>query len=234
MPSKEKKERVKQIRKWFEDADSVLVLKYRGLRVAEANQLRIQVKENNARLRVLKNTLTRLALAGTPREEVTPMIDGPIAVVFSNDDMTPVAKLIREFSRGHDELFMMGGVFQGTMITAKQAEALAILPSRDVMVARMVGQVAAPLSGLVGVCVGPIRKMLGVMAAIAEKKEKEPGSAVAEPESTDEGSGAEGEDESSGGSESETEDGASDGVESKPEDESDSSGDESPGKEEEN
>lgn len=233
MPSKEKKERVTRIRKWFEDADSLLVLKYRGLRVAEANQLRIQIRNNNARLRVLKNTLTRLALAGTPREEIIPMIDGPIAVVFTNDDMVPVAKLIGEFSRGHDELFMVGGVFQGTTITAEQAGTLAALPPRDVLVARMVGQVAAPLSGLVGVCTGPIRKMLGVLVAIAEKKEKEPGLTMAEPVSTEEGSEAEGEDGSSGGVESMTQDEAPGGAESEPEDESDPSGDESSGGEEE-
>ena len=233
MPSKEKKERVTQIRKWFEDADSLLVLKYRGLRVADANQLRIQIRSNNARLRVLKNTLTRLALAGTPREEIIPMIDGPIAVVFTNDDIAPVAKLIRDFSRGHDEMFMVGGVFQGTTITAEQAGTLAALPPRNVMVARMVGQMAAPLSGLVVVCAGPIRKMLGVLAAIAEKKEKETGSTVAEPGSTEEGSEAEGEDRISGGEEIVTEDEAPGGAASEPEDESDSSGDESSGGEEE-
>jgi len=233
VPSKEKKERVTQIRKWFEDADSLLVLKYRGLRVAEANQLRIQIRNNNARLRVLKNTLTRLALAGTPREEIIPMIDGPIAVVFTNDDLAPVAKLIREVSRGHDELFMIGGVFQGTTITAEQAGTLAALPPRDVMLARMVGQMAAPLSGLVGVCTGPIRKMLRVLAAIAEKKEKEPGSTVAGPDSTEEGSEAEDGDGSSGGVKSESEDEAPGGAASEPDDESDPSGDESSGEEEE-
>ncbi len=233
MPSKEKKERVAQIRKWFEDADSLLVLKYRGLRVTEANQLRTQIRNNNARLRVLKNTLTRLALAGTPREEIIPMIDGPIAVVFTNDDIAPVAKLIRDLSRGHDELFMIGGVFQGTTITAEQMGTLATLPPRDVMVARMIGQMAAPLSGLVGVCAGPIRKMLGVLAAIAEKKEKEAGSTGAGPDSTEEGPEVEGEDRSSGGVESVTEDEAPGGAESEPEGESDPSGDESSGGEEE-
>ncbi|MBU4194259.1 MAG: 50S ribosomal protein L10 [Actinobacteria bacterium] len=221
MPSKEKKERVKQIRKWFEEADSLLVLKYRGLRVAAANQLRVEIKDNNAELRVLKNTLTRLALADTPREEITPLIDGPIAVVFTNDDMVPVAKVIKKFSLGHDELFIMGGVFQGTTITAEQAAKLATLPPRDVMLARVVGQVAAPLSGLVGVCAGPIRKMLGVLAAVVEKKEKEPGSAETQPDSADEGSEAKDEDEASGGAESEQKD------------ESGPSGEESPGEGEE-
>ena len=184
MPSKEKKERVKQIRKWFEKSDSLLVLRYRGLRVAEANEFRVEIKNNDAELRVLKNTLTRLALADTPTEEIIPMIDGPIAVVFTSEDMAPVARVIKEFSRGREELYMMGGFFQGTFITAEQADRLATLPPREVVLARMVGQVAAPLSGLIGVCVGPIRKMMGVLAAIADKKEreKEPEAAEAAPE----------------------------------------------------
>lgn len=171
MPSSEKKEKVKQIEKWFDASGSVLVLRYKGLKVFEANELRAMVGKSDAELRVLKNTLTRIALDDTPHQELIKYIDGPIAVVFAGREPAAVARVIKDYSRGREDFGLLGGWFQDTLITGKQAELLATLPPREALLARMLGQAAAPLYGLVGVCAGPLRKMLGLFQALKEKAE---------------------------------------------------------------
>lgn len=173
MPSQEKKEKVKQLKKWFEKADSFLVLHYRGLTVSEANELRSVLKAYDVDLRVLKNSLTRIALSGTERERLIPFVDGPSAVVFVRGEATDVARAVLEFSRGRSELFFQGGMMGDAVLSAEQVNSIAALPSKEVLLAQAVGRAAAPLSGLVGVCVGPVRSMLGVFAAMAREKERE-------------------------------------------------------------
>jgi large subunit ribosomal protein L10 len=170
VPNQEKKDKVKQIKKWFEKADSLLVLHYRGLKVSEANELRKQISGLEGELRVLKNTLTRIALADTPREELVPLFEGPVAVVFMNDDPAPVARAIRDFARGRQEFFLLGGMLEGRVLTGKEVEAFAMLPTREVLVAIALGRLASPLSGLVNVMAGPIRQLLGVLEAVAVKQ----------------------------------------------------------------
>lgn len=174
MPSQEKKEKVTQLKKWFEKMDSLLVLHYKGLKVSEANELRGILAQYDVDLRVLKNTLTRIALTGTPQEGLIPLIDGPAAVVFMRDDPAAVAKSINEFARGRQDLYFQGGLLQGKILDGKQVDTLATLPAREVLFGQLLGQVAAPLSGVVGVTAGPLRKFLGVLQALAAQKESEP------------------------------------------------------------
>ena len=176
MPSQEKKEKVKQLKKWFEKADSLLVLHYKSLTVSEANDLRGILKDYDVDLRVLKNTLTRIALSGTSRESLVPFVEGPVAVVFIRGEAAGVARAVREFSRGRTDLFFQGGMIGETVLSAEQVSTIASLPSREVLLAQALGSAAGPLSGLVGVCAGPVRKMLAIFNALAEKG-KEPAAA---------------------------------------------------------
>lgn len=167
VPSQEKKEKVKKIKKWFEKTDSLLVLQYKGLKVSEATELRTQVSGLNAELRVLKNTLTRLALADTPKEGLVPLLDGPVAVVFVNEDPVPVARAIRDFARGRQEFYLLGGMIEGRILNGAQVESVAILPPREVLLAQMAGVIQAPLSGFLSLVVAPLRKTLGLFRALA-------------------------------------------------------------------
>ncbi|MFH1150631.1 MAG: 50S ribosomal protein L10 [Actinomycetota bacterium] len=173
MPSVEKKEKVKQIKKWFDKSDSFLVLRYRGLRVAEANEFRGMVVQNGAQMRVLKNTLTRIALEGTDKEGLISVIDGPVAIIFAGEEPAGVARLVKDYSRGRQEFFLLGGMISGRVLDGKQVETYATLPPRDVLLSQLLGSVAAPLSGLVGVAAGPIRKLLYLMRAVADTKPAE-------------------------------------------------------------
>lgn len=170
VPSQEKIDKVSQIEKWFEKTDSLLVLRYRGLSVSEANELRGQVSGLSGELRVLKNTLTRIAIADTGKEGIAEFMDGPVAVVFTNDDPAPLARVVRDFSKGRKEFFLLGGLLEGRVLDAGQVESFAMLPPREVLIARMLGQMKSPLAGAVGVCAGPIRKLLGLFSAIVESR----------------------------------------------------------------
>ena len=170
MPSQEKKDKVRQIRKWFDGAESVLVLHYSGLRVSEANDLRGIVGQNGAELRVLKNTLTRIALSGSPHERLTELLEGPVAVVFAGPDPTPVARALRDFARGRKQFYMLGGLVSERLLDGRQVEAVATLPAREVLLAQMAGVMQAPLAKIVSAVVAPARKMLGLFQALADKK----------------------------------------------------------------
>lgn len=169
MPSQEKKEKVKEIKKWFDSSDSLLVLEYKGLTVAEANDLRVRLKEMDSELRVLKNTLTRIAVADTPSAGIAPLLDGPIAVVFMRAEAGPVARSIREFAKGRKEFALRGGLLEGRVLDAGQVEAFAMLPGREVLLAQMLGVVQAPLARFAGVITAPAKKMLGLFKALADK-----------------------------------------------------------------
>jgi len=173
MPSQEKKDKVKQIAKWFDASDQLLVLRYRGLRVFEANELRVKLTEMDSDLRVLKNTLTKIALEDTPKAGLVPLIDGPIAVVFVRDDAAAVAKALKDYSKGRKEFFLLGGLLEGRVLDGKQVESFASLPSREVLLAQLIGIVQAPLSRMIGTVVAPARKMLGLFQALAEKNAAE-------------------------------------------------------------
>ena len=171
MPSQDKKEKVKQIQKWFDKSESLLVLHYKGLSVAEANELRGTLSGMDCDIRVVKNTLTRIALADSPKEDVTPLIDGPVAVAFVNDEPAAVAKVLRDFGKGRQDFYLRGGLLEGRVLDGKQVEAYAALPTREVLLSQMVGVVQAPLSRLIGTVVAPARKMLGLFQALAATKE---------------------------------------------------------------
>ena len=171
MPSRDKKEKVKQIKKWFNKSESLLVLHYKGLSVSEANELRVALSGMDCELRVVKNTLTRIALADSPKEGVTPLIDGPVAVAFVNEDPAAVAKVIRDFGKGRQEFYLRGGLLEGRVLDGKQVEAFAALPTREVLLSQLVGVVQAPLSRMIGTVVAPARKMLGLFQALAATKE---------------------------------------------------------------
>jgi large subunit ribosomal protein L10 len=209
MPSKEKKEKVKQIKKWFDGADSLLVLQYKGLTVSEANELRSRLKSMDSELRVLKNTLTRIAVADTPKEGITPLLDGPVAVVFVSDDAAATAKVLRDFGRGRKEFGLRGGLLEGRVLDGMQVEAFAVLPPREVLLAQMVGIVQAPLARAIQTVAAPARKMLGLFGALADKRTAEaPAPPAAEPVPEPEEAPGQAEPEPEGGEASQTEEAA--------------------------
>ena len=143
---------------------------YRGLKVSELTELRAKLRDGGATLRVLKNTLARRAAAEAGREQIVPLLTGPTAVTFCGADPVAPAKALVEFMRTHPQLIVRGGLLQGDMVDADGVRALSALPPRDVLLAQVVGTMAAPLTGLVTVLQGTISGFARALQQIVEQK----------------------------------------------------------------
>jgi len=143
---------------------------YRGLKVSELTELRAKLRDGGATLRVLKNTLTRRAAAEAGREQIVPLLTGPTAVTFCGPDPVAPAKALVEFMRTHPQLIVRGGLLQGDTVDADGVRTLSALPPRDVLLAQVVGTMAAPLTGLVTVLQGTISGFARALQQIVEQK----------------------------------------------------------------
>jgi large subunit ribosomal protein L10 len=151
-------------------AESLYVSDYRGLSVAELTELRGKVRESGARVKVLKNTLTRRAADAAGRDDIVPLLSGPTAITFCGDDPVGPAKALVDFARTHPQFALRGGVLQGSLIDESSLRELSALPPRDVLVAQVVGTLAAPMTGLVTVLQGTISGLARALQQVTEQK----------------------------------------------------------------
>jgi large subunit ribosomal protein L10 len=139
-------------------AQTLTLADYRGLTVAHMDALRKQAREQGVYLHVLKNTLARRAVAGTPFEVAAEAMVGPLIYGFS-EDAVAAAKVIADFAKTNDKLVIKGGAFAGKALDAEGVKALAAIPSREVLIAQVAGLLKSP-----------IQRMAGVLAALVEKR----------------------------------------------------------------
>lgn len=167
MPTPKKAATVKELSDMLSRSTLTLLTDYRGLTVADMQNLRAQLREHDAEVRVAKNTLTVIAARELNLEGLEPELKGPTALVTAFADPVQVAKVVSEFARTSRILQIKAAMLEGAMISTSQVEALATLPSRDVLVGRVVGGLAGPLYGIVGVLAAPIRALMYVLQARA-------------------------------------------------------------------
>ena len=139
-------------------SQTLALAEYRGLTVAHLDTLRRQARDKGVYLHVLKNTLARRAVAGTPFEVAAETMAGPLIYGFS-EDAVAAAKVIADFAKGNDKLVVKGGAYAGKVLDANGVKALAAIPSREVLIAQVAGLLKSP-----------IQRLAGVLAAVAEKK----------------------------------------------------------------
>lgn len=139
-------------------AQSLALAEYRGLTVAHLDALRRQARDKGVYLHVLKNTLARRAVAGTPFEAASEIMVGPLIYGFS-EDAVAAAKVLSDFAKTNDKLIVKGGAFGGKALDAEGVKALASIPSREVL-----------LTQLAGVLQSPIARFARALAAVAEQK----------------------------------------------------------------
>lgn len=139
-------------------SQTLALAEYRGLSVEHLNTLRRQARDKGVYLHVLKNTLARRAVAGTPFEVAAESMVGPLIYGFS-EDAVAAAKVIAEFARTNDKLVVKAGAYAGKALDANGVKALAAIPSKEVLLAQLLGLMQSPVS-----------RMARVLAAIAEKK----------------------------------------------------------------
>lgn len=139
-------------------SQTLALAEYRGLTVAHLDVLRKQAREKGVYLHVLKNTLARRAVAGTPFEVASESMVGPLIYGFS-EDAVAAAKVLSDFAKGNDKLIVKGGAYAGKVLSADGVKSLASIPSKEVLLAQLLGLMQSPIS-----------RIARVLAAIAEKK----------------------------------------------------------------
>ena len=139
-------------------AQTLAMAEYRGLTVAHMDALRKQAREQGVYLHVLKNTLARRAVAGTPFDVVADAMVGPLIYGFS-EDAVAAAKVISDFAKNNDKLVVKAGAYAGKALDVEGVKALASIPSREVLIAQVAGLLKSP-----------IQRMAGVLAAVAEQR----------------------------------------------------------------
>ncbi|MHB1128134.1 MAG: 50S ribosomal protein L10 [Bacillota bacterium] len=167
-----KHDAVEQIRQQLKDSVAATLADYRGLTVAEITKLRIQLRATGVDFKVVKNTLTRRAARELGLEELDPYLEGPTAIAFSPKDPVVSAKVLTDFARTHKALELKGGVLEGKVISLEQVKALASLPPREQLLARVLGGLQTPMVGLVSVLNGPLRNLVYVLDAVRKQKEE--------------------------------------------------------------
>ena len=164
---------VDEIKEKIEQAQSIVIVNYRGLNVEEVTELRANFRAGNVDYKVYKNTMMRRAFAELGYEELEEVLKGPSAVAFSNEDAVSGAKVAAEFAKTHEKLEIKAGVVDGKIITSEEVNDLAKLPSREVLIAQVLGGLNAPIQGLANVLTGNLKGLAVVLQAIADKKEEE-------------------------------------------------------------
>lgn len=144
---------------------------YRGLTVAQLQDLRAQLRGHQAELRVAKNTLVLRAARASELDELEEILVGPTAIMFAYDDPAQPAKVLRDFARSSRILEIKAAVLDGAIVPAERVEVIADLPSRDELIAKVVGGFSSPIYGLVNVLAGTPRSLLNVLQARANQLE---------------------------------------------------------------
>lgn len=166
----QKTAQVKDIRSDLKRAKSLVWMQYRGLSVADISDLRRRMMEKDASMRVAKKTLFHIASKEEGYPEVSEeSMEGPIAFIFSFEDEVSGAKVAFEFGKDHKEVRLLGGVMEGRVLSASDAEELAKLLSREDMLGKVVGMMQSPLSGFAIMCGSPLRSFVIAVGELAKK-----------------------------------------------------------------
>jgi large subunit ribosomal protein L10 len=165
-----KKELVAELSGVFKDTNVVVVAHYSGLTVSQMQNLRRQMKQAGAAVKVAKNRLAKIALEGTDAAVVAPLLKGPTVIAYSSD---PVAapKAASDFAKGHEKFVILGGAMGKTALNPDGVKALAALPSLDELRAKIVGLIQAPATKIAQVVNAPAAKLARVVQAYAKKGE---------------------------------------------------------------
>ena len=141
-----KKPIVDEISANIKDAQSVVLVDYRGLTVEQDTQLRRKLREAGITYKVYKNTFMNFAFKGTDCEALTQYLEGPSAIAISNDDATAPARVLSEFAKTADKLEIKAGIVEGTVYDAKGMASIAKIPSRDVLISKLLGSLQSPIT----------------------------------------------------------------------------------------
>jgi large subunit ribosomal protein L10 len=170
MPTAQKEQLVEEIKDRFAGSQAVLLADYRGLSVKELQQLRVRLRESGAELTIYKNSLTEIAMRELALPSMTDYLAGPTAFIFSAEDPVAPAKALTAFAKEHKALELKGGLVENQVVDSEAVKAIAMLPSRDELIAKLLGTMVNPLVGFARVLNGPVEAFARTVAAVADQK----------------------------------------------------------------
>ena len=173
MPTEAKRETVAELREELANARTMIVSEYRGLSVKEIAEIRRSLRKQDVSYRVVKNRLMRIAAADSVGEALSPLLVGPTAIAFGNDE-AGTAKAVIDATRPYNKIVRItGGVLGGRAIDAESVTRLATLPSREVLLAKLAGGMQAPVATLARLLAAPLRNLGYALAQVAEQKQSQ-------------------------------------------------------------
>lgn len=167
----EKKAVVAEVSAQVAKAQAIIVAEYRGLEVGHMTQLRTKARNSGVYLRVLKNTLARRAVKDTPFEKLADQMIGPLVYGISSDPVAS-AKVLNEFAKANDKFVIKAGAMPNAVISAKEVAALANMPSREQLIATLLGTMQAPVAKFVQTLNEVPSRFVRTLAAVRDQKEK--------------------------------------------------------------
>ena len=170
MPNVKNQETLVKIKADLHDETAVWVVDYRGLTVKEIQTLRSNIREADALMKVYKNTLMHIAVEEMELPNLDSVLEGPSAFVFAGADPVASAKALKDFAKTNKNLVIKGGMMDGQFVDAAQVEAIASLPSREELIAKLLGTISNPLVKTVRVLNGPMEAFARCVSAIADQK----------------------------------------------------------------
>jgi large subunit ribosomal protein L10 len=167
----DKKALVAEVNAVAAKALSVVGAENRGLTVAQMTELRAKARAQGVFMRVVKNTLARKAVTGTPYECISPALKGPLVLAFSKDDPGAAARVVKAFAKDHEKLVATLVSLGGQLLGPKEIEKVASLPTREQALAQLMGLMKAPISKFVRTLAEPQAKLVRTIAAIRDQKQ---------------------------------------------------------------
>lgn len=175
MPSdvtiQKKQQKIKELADIIKDAKAMVLADYRGLKVSEDTKFRTALRNADIEYRVVKNSITRFAFKENGLEELEPYLVGPTAIAISNTDPVAPARLLAKYAKEYPKLELKAGIVEGKIIDIDGLKMLAQLPSRDELIAKVLGGLNAPIYGFASVLNANIRGLVVALNAIKEQKE---------------------------------------------------------------
>jgi len=178
MPTDAKRQAVAELAELLRSSSAMAVADYRGLKVSDMQAVRRTLRDSGVQLHIAKNRLLKIAADEADRAELKPMLTGPTALATIDGDEAAMAKAVSDALRPYARtVTVRGGMLGDQAIDAAQLTRLATLPTRDVLLGKIAGGMAAPLTGMAGVLAANIRNLVGVLSAVADKKQETEGAA---------------------------------------------------------
>ncbi len=170
MDRAQKEKVVEELGQIFESSGVVVVSHYEGLTVAEMQDLRAQMREAGGSVRVAKNRLAKIALQGTDVEGIADLLTGMTVLSYSEDPVA-AAKVSEAYAKENDKFVILGGAMDGNVLDPAGVKTVASMPSREELIASIVGCIGAPASNIAGAIGAPASNIASILSSIEEKAE---------------------------------------------------------------